>query len=72
MHLVGLLPVGIKDTDISQKAARSGVSVMPLSFYYLKPASRGGLILGYGGTNARQIHHGVRTLRLSLEQHATG
>jgi GntR family transcriptional regulator/MocR family aminotransferase len=39
---------------------------MPLSVCYLKPPVRGGLILGYGGANARQIHDGIGKLRMSL------
>jgi len=66
MHLVGLLPLGTKDTDISQEAARNGISAMPLSRCYLKPPKRGGLVLGYGGTNARQIRDGIHKLSLSL------
>ena len=30
-----------------------GISAMPLSSCYLKPPARGGLILGYGGTDAQ-------------------
>jgi GntR family transcriptional regulator / MocR family aminotransferase len=66
MHLVALLPRGVSDVEVSRKAAQMGVSAMPLSSCYLKPPARGGLILGYGGTDARQIHDGVRKLRLSI------
>ena len=71
MHLVGLLPLGVKDREIAQRAAKRGVSAMPLSLCYWKPPARGGLILGYGGANAREIHEGVHQLRLSLD-HAKG
>ena len=67
MHLVGLLRLGIKDTDIAQNAARTGVSIMPLSICYLKRPLRGGLVLGYGGTNAHQIHDGVHKLKMCLQ-----
>lgn len=66
MHLVGLLPLGMKDTDISQNAARNGISAMPLSICYLNRPLRGGLVLGYGGANARQIRDGVWKLRMVL------
>jgi hypothetical protein len=33
---------------------------------HLKKPSRGGLILGYGGTNAQEIQDGVKTLKASL------
>jgi GntR family transcriptional regulator/MocR family aminotransferase len=66
MHLVALLPLGTNDVGVSIKAARNGISAMPLSTCYLKPPVRGGLILGYGGANAHQIHDGIRKLRMSL------
>jgi GntR family transcriptional regulator/MocR family aminotransferase len=62
MHLVALLPRGSDDVAISKRAAASGVSATPLSTCYLKPQARGGLILGYGGVNAQQIHAGIRKL----------
>ncbi len=64
MHLVALLPPGVSDVEVSRKAAEVGISAMPLSSCYLKPPVRGGLILGYGGTDAQQIHQGMRKLRM--------
>ncbi len=69
MHLVALLPPGISDVAVSRKAAQNGISAMPLSICYLKPPTRGGLILGYGGANAHQIHDGIRKLRMSVQGH---
>jgi GntR family transcriptional regulator / MocR family aminotransferase len=43
-----------------------GLSVMPLSSCYAKSPVRGGLILGYGGTDAWQIHDGIRKLTMSF------
>jgi GntR family transcriptional regulator / MocR family aminotransferase len=37
-----------------------------LSFCYLKPPKRGGLILGYGGANLHQIRDGISKLRMSI------
>ena len=48
MHLAALLPPDVSDAAASRNAARHGISVMPLSICYLKPPTRGGLILGYG------------------------
>lgn len=39
---------------------------MPLSTCYLNLPTRGGLILGYAGANAHQIHNGIRKLRMSV------
>jgi len=67
MHLVALLPRGADDVAVSTRAAQRGICAMPLSSCYLKPPARGGLILGYGGANAHQIHDGVRKLRMSVQ-----
>jgi len=67
MHVVVMLPPGVNDVAVSKKAAQLGVSATPLSTCYVKPRTRGGLVLGYGGTNARQIHEGVSKLKQSLE-----
>jgi GntR family transcriptional regulator/MocR family aminotransferase len=69
MHLVALLPPGTDDVAVSRKAAQRSISAMPLSTCYLKPPTRGGLILGYGGANAHQIHDGIRKLRMSVHGH---
>ena len=66
MHLVAMLPPGIDDVAVSKKAAQKGVSATPLSTCYAKPPARGGLILGYGGANARQIHDAVSKLRMCI------
>jgi GntR family transcriptional regulator/MocR family aminotransferase len=62
MHLVALLPRGVSDVGISLRAAEAGISAMPLSSCCVKPPLVGGLILGYGGTDARQIHDEIRRL----------
>jgi GntR family transcriptional regulator / MocR family aminotransferase len=66
MHLVALLPHGANDGAISTNAKEKGISVMPLASCYLKRCVRPGLILGYGGTGARQIDQSVRTLKTLL------
>jgi GntR family transcriptional regulator / MocR family aminotransferase len=66
MHLVTLLPPGISDVAISRRATEMGISAMPLSSCYREPPVRGGLILGYGGTDASQIHEGMRKLAMCM------
>ena len=66
MHLVILLPSGMNDVMVSRKAALDGISATPLSTCYSQSRVRGGLILGYGGANTRQIHDGIRKLRLII------
>jgi GntR family transcriptional regulator / MocR family aminotransferase len=66
MHVVGLLPPGVNDVSVSQRAADRGIAAMPLSSCYVSPPARGGLVLGYGGATVRQIRDGVRRLKGSL------
>jgi GntR family transcriptional regulator/MocR family aminotransferase len=66
MHLVALLPSGTDDVAVSRTAVQKGVSAIPLSTCYLKSPTRRGLILGFGGANAHQIHEGIRKLRMSV------
>jgi GntR family transcriptional regulator / MocR family aminotransferase len=66
MHLVALLPKGVNDVAVVQRAAKAGISAMPLSFCYAKPPARGGLILGYGGADPRQIRDAMRKLAACL------
>src|SRR4029077_13658307 len=67
MHLVVLLPAETDDLAISKQAPEKGISPMPLSSCYWKAPQRGGLILGYGGVSARQIHDGVYKLKKTIE-----
>jgi GntR family transcriptional regulator/MocR family aminotransferase len=69
MHLVAMLPPGVNDVALSRKAAQRGISATPLSVCYLNPPGRGGLILGYGGTNAQQIHDGICKLKMCVQGH---
>jgi len=62
MHLVALLPRGTDDKALSARAAAAGLSAQPLSLCCLEKPKRPGLILGYGGTDARQIEAGMRRL----------
>jgi GntR family transcriptional regulator/MocR family aminotransferase len=66
MHLVALLPKGVSDVAVVQRVAKAGISAMPLSFCYAKPPARGGLILGYGGADPRQIREAMRKLAACL------
>jgi GntR family transcriptional regulator/MocR family aminotransferase len=67
MHLAALLASGTDDVAVSKDAARRGISATPLSTCYLRPPARTGVILGYGGANAYQIHDGIRKLNMSVQ-----
>jgi GntR family transcriptional regulator / MocR family aminotransferase len=60
--LVCLLPSGIEDTIVWQRAAQAGIASWPLSICYQKKPQRGGLILGYGGVGRSQIQDGMKRL----------
>ena len=62
MHLVALLPPGADDMRVAQAAAQSGIAAMPLSSCCLRRPARGGLVLGYGGCDQKQIQDGVKKL----------
>ena len=66
MHFTALLPLGVDDRGVSQRALELGVSVMPLSSCYLKRPSRGGLVLGYGSTPNSEIPAAIHQLQLAL------
>lgn len=62
LHLVALCDRPA-DRSISQRAAREGLWVMPLSACYLGRPARNGLVLGYGGTSTTQMPRAVERLR---------
>jgi GntR family transcriptional regulator/MocR family aminotransferase len=66
MHLVALLPAGSRDREVAIRAARRGVSVIPLSSCYLGRRKQPGLILGYGSTRVAEIPDAVRKLKAIL------
>jgi GntR family transcriptional regulator/MocR family aminotransferase len=65
MHFVVLLSPKIRDDDIARRAAREGISVVPLSSCYVgarNARAQQGLILGYGPPRANEIVEAVRRL----------
>ncbi|MBB6097201.1 GntR family transcriptional regulator/MocR family aminotransferase [Deinobacterium chartae] len=62
MHLVGYLE---DDLAATERAARAGVAVTPLSAYSLETAGSG-LLLGYTALTPEQIEAGVRRLAAAL------
>jgi GntR family transcriptional regulator / MocR family aminotransferase len=68
MHLVGLLPDGVEDTMVWQRAARAGIASWPLSICFQMKPHRGGLVLGYGGVDRKQIPDGVKRLAAVIRE----
>ncbi|HEX4202593.1 MAG TPA: PLP-dependent aminotransferase family protein [Chthoniobacterales bacterium] len=67
MHLVCLLPSGVEDTIIWQRAIKAGVVSWPLSICCQGKPERGGLILGYGGVDRKQIPDAVKRLAAVIQ-----
>ena len=59
MHLVGRLALGVDDRYVSRQLAKVGIEAPALSNYALLPLERGGLMLGYAGSNVGTIRAGV-------------
>lgn len=64
MHMVALIrpETGMFDADVADFAAGAGLSVDPLSAFYLGTPDRNGLVLGYAGSETRDIIRSVEKL----------
>lgn len=67
MHVVGWLPKGADDVEITALAAASGVKTSAVSAYSSLGVERGGLILGHSGFDQREVRAGVKKLKAVLE-----
>jgi GntR family transcriptional regulator/MocR family aminotransferase len=70
MHLVVMLPGGLRDDEIAARAARLKLWLWPLSPSYLGKPMRKGFILGFAGTPSAEIPSAVRRLRSVLTSEA--
>jgi GntR family transcriptional regulator/MocR family aminotransferase len=48
---------------IAERAMEAGVAIQSLSWFAMKPISRAGIMLGYGGVATNQMEEGLRRLR---------
>jgi GntR family transcriptional regulator/MocR family aminotransferase len=66
--LAVLLPRGMRDRPLSERAADEGLWLLPLSDRYLGRPTRQGFVLGYGGTSVEEIPAAARRLRALLDR----
>ena len=66
LHLMGWLEDGRGDQEASRAALAAGVEAPALSNYCVERQDRGGLMLGYAGSEARQVRDAVRRLGSAL------
>ncbi|MGF1609588.1 MAG: PLP-dependent aminotransferase family protein [Kiloniellales bacterium] len=70
LHLVGRLSEGLAahmdDQGAARRAAAAGLSVAPLSSFYMKRPAAQGLLLGYAGIPEEQIEPAVKRLAEAL------
>ncbi|MEE8730024.1 MAG: PLP-dependent aminotransferase family protein [Rahnella inusitata] len=67
LHLILSLPDSIDDVALSAELEQKNVLTRPLSAYYLRPASRRGLLLGYGCVAEEDIETAFRHIVDSLK-----
>jgi GntR family transcriptional regulator/MocR family aminotransferase len=66
MQLCAMLPPGISDVVVRDRAAGVGIEVAPLSDYRLGRGGRGGLVFGFGAIRPAAIRAGVESLEGAL------
>jgi GntR family transcriptional regulator/MocR family aminotransferase len=69
MHLVVWLPSGMSAQAIAQRAAASGLHILPISQFSLRSLQRDGLVLGFASASPQELRAGVQTLALALQEH---
>ncbi|MGH2493523.1 MAG: PLP-dependent aminotransferase family protein [Ktedonobacteraceae bacterium] len=66
MHLVAWLPSGMSAQSVAQRAAASGLHMLPISQFSLRSLPRDGLVLGFASASPQELRAGVQTLALAL------
>ncbi|MDT5270188.1 MAG: GntR family transcriptional regulator / MocR family aminotransferase [Acidobacteriota bacterium] len=62
MHLIGWLPDGVSDREVSRRAAEAGLNLAPVSAYCINQKLRSGLLLGYTAYDEKHIRQGMKKL----------
>jgi GntR family transcriptional regulator/MocR family aminotransferase len=68
MHLIGWLPDGVSDREVSHRAAEAGLNLAPISAYCINQKLKGGLLLGYTAYDKKHIRQGVKKLARVLTE----
>ncbi len=68
MHMVGWLPgwSGARTAVLVELGRQRGLGLHPIDPYYAAPPPRSGLLLGFAGLSAKQLHAATRLLGASL------
>jgi GntR family transcriptional regulator / MocR family aminotransferase len=66
MHLAVWLPAGMSAQTVAQRAAASGLYILPISHFSQRALQRDGLVLGFASSFPQALRAGVHTLVLAL------
>jgi GntR family transcriptional regulator / MocR family aminotransferase len=69
LHVSVTLPQGFDDHELSERAARDGLWLVPLSSSYIERPSPQGFILGFSNIPAGEIPRSMKKLRNILHSH---
>jgi GntR family transcriptional regulator/MocR family aminotransferase len=69
MHLVLRLPPGIDDVAVAEDARRAGIRLPALSAFRIRPASSGGLVVGYGRLHESAVEPAMQALAKVVRPH---
>jgi len=69
LHVSVTLPHGFDDHELSERAARDGLWLVPLSSSYIERPSPQGFILGFSNIPAGEIPRSMKKLRKILHSH---
>jgi GntR family transcriptional regulator/MocR family aminotransferase len=67
LHLAVWLPEGMSAQAVVQRAAASGLHLLPISAFSSRPLQRDGLVLGFANSSPQELRAGVHTLALVLK-----
>lgn len=68
MHLIGWLPDGVSDREVSRRGGEAGLNLAPVSAYCINQKLRGGFLLGYTAFNEKLIRQGMKKLARVLTE----